>query len=325
MLNSGDAEAISINFDCAQENVYFKCTTADINIAISDKNSTFEIGEPPRTPQEILITSSEMHFIPPEIFVKFPEIKEFIASKVSIQEIYYETFAHASKLYYLILTQNRIQTLIDFAFRNASNLQSLKLQNNQIELLSLQAFFGLTELRNLELSYNKIANLPLHLFRDLNSLEVLQLDHNYIKVISLYQFEQNHDLVNLNLENNEIVAIDSGTFDNFARLEQLRLSQNFCVDKNFLPWRVDNRTSLSCCEKSYEEMKNCSGHEVVVESNEVNSTTHVPLMLMLFLSIFGNIFGFAYFCIYKRRSVAEVSESFELITDDLDESVIEVY
>lgn len=325
MLSScGDAKTISVNFDCSQDGVFFKCSAENLNIAISDRNATFEIGEPPQAPQEILIASSDMRFIPPEIFVKFPEIKEFIARDVSIQEIYDETFAHASKLYYLILTQNKIQTLIDFSFRNASNLQSLKLQNNQIELVSLQAFFGLTELRNLELSYNKIVNLPLHLFRDLKSLEALQLDHNYIKVISLYQFNTNQDLMNLNLENNEIVAIDSGTFDNFTKLEQLRLSRNICVDKTFVPWRVDNQTALSCCAKSYEEMKNCSGQKVA-ESNQVNSTTHVPLIFMLFLSILGNFFVFTYFCIYKKRNGRGMSESFELITDDVNESALEVY
>lgn len=298
-----------MNFNCSHENVYLKCETSNVNISINDKSAKFKVADTFQNPQEILISSSEMSFIPAEIFMKFRGVKEFIAIDVSIQEIFYETFAYASKLYYLILSHNKIHNLIDFSFRNASNLLSLKLQNNQIEFLSMHTFFGLTELRNLELSHNKIINLSLYLFRDLKSMETLLLDHNFIKVISLYQFERSRDLMTLHLQRNKIVTIDFGTFDNFAKLTQINLNGNVCVDKIFTLW--NNHNELSCCTKTFEESENCSVQKIP-KRNAESLVIHFTFLILL--TFVASILVIRH-CCFLTKSNDIFSDSFELISD----------
>lgn len=321
-----DEKTITIKFDCAQDGVYFSCKADNLNIEKSDKDASFVMGTTVKPPREIAIVASSMVFIPAEIFRQFSEVKEFIAMYNSIEEIYVDTFASAHQLHYLILSHNNIQTLIDKSFYNASTLQSLKLQHNKIDFLSSHAFFGLSELRSLILSFNRIANLPLYLFRDLDSLEDLQLDHNLITVISFNQFQTNLDLTTLNLENNEIATIDKGTFDHLAMLERLNLNGNNCVDKSFAPWRADNQTELNCCAKPFEEAKDCLSLSQQVEKIDRESfTSHIPLIFILFLSIFGNFLAIFYLLIYKQRTEDDSPEHIELIPGVLNGSAYQVY
>lgn len=321
-----DEKKITINFDCAQDGVYFKCKADKLSIARSDKDASFVMGTTVKPPREIVIESSKMFFIPAEMFKQFSEVKEFIALNNSIEEIYVDTFASAYNLHYLILSYNKIQMLIDNSFSNTSTLHSLKLQHNKIDTLSSHAFFGLKELQILILSFNKIASLPLYLFRDLESLEDLQLDHNFITVISFYQFQTNLDLTTLHLENNKIATIDNGTFENLKKLERVNLNENNCVDKSFAPWRADNQTELTCCAKPFEEVNECLNLKVEKSDNE-NISSHITLIFILFLSIFGNFLAIFYFLIYKRErgDDDESPEHIELIPGMQNGSAYQVY
>lgn len=282
------------------------------------------MGKTVNPPREIVIEASKMFFIPAEMFKQFSEVKEFIATNVSIEEIYVDTFVSAHNLHYLILSFNQIRTLIDKSFCNASMLQSLKLQHNKIDSLSSHAFFGLKELRSLILSFNRIANLPLYLFRDLESLEILNLDNNLITVISFDQFKTNLDLTTLHLENNEIATIDNGTFENLTKLERVNLNGNNCVDKSFAPWIADNQTALNCCAKPFEEVKKCFNKKVE-KSDDESLTSHIPLILILFISIFVNFLAIFYFLIHKRRTEEDLPEHIELIPNVLNGSAYQVY
>ena len=319
LTSGGDEKKILMNFECAKEGIYMKCTTRNLNLTESDKNSTFLMGETPSPPNDIVIEASKMFFIPPDIFKKFNDVREFIAKNNSIEEIYFETFADAHKLHYLILSYNKIKFLVDHGFNNASTLQTLKLQHNEIEEIGAQAFSGLTELRALLLSFNKIVYLPLFVFRGLESLQELYLDNNFITVISLYQFEKNLELEKLNFEHNQIATIDNGTFENLSKLERVELRENFCVNKSFAKWHADNQSELDCCLKCEDGEKclreKCLEEKVKTVDHEHFFSTHVPLILLLFVSIFINFLIVAYCLIYKRRTNIFEPENFELITD----------
>lgn len=318
----GQQKKIVINFNCSEGEIDFKCTTEDLIISETDKNAAIVMGSTAKSPQNLFIESSRLFFIPPQIFESFAGIKEFVARNVSLEEIHFDTFSHASKIRYLILSFNKIKMLIDKSFVNASKLQILKLQHNEIIDLSSHSFFGLTELRVLRLSFNKIINLPLYVFRDLESLEDLELDNNFIKVISANQFETNLELTTLNFEMNAISKIDYGTFANTTKLERLNLNGNICVDKNFGLWRVDNQIELDCCAKVFNEMKICS----TKDQKEVNQISHIPLILLLFFSIIGNFFVILYLIVYKRRrNNPNAAENIELIASDMNGSAYQVY
>lgn len=319
----GDERKIVINFACEQDNIYFKCRAEDLRILESDKNATFVMGQTPKSPQELAFDNAAMFFIPPEIFRNFTDVKEFIARNASIGEIHVDTFGDAHKLHFLILSFNKIKALFDKSFSNASDLQSLKLQHNQISSLSSHAFFGLRELRSLVLSFNMIAYLPLHLFGDLKSLEDLKLDNNFIKIISLGQFEKNCELTTINLEKNEIATIDADTFVELAKLERIYLNENVCVDKDFDHWRPDNQSELNCCMKPFEQVAACVNEKVKGNDDEISS--HFPLIFIIFVSIFLNIFGISYFCIYKRRYNGYFPEDLELMASDANGDAIQVY
>lgn len=323
MKSCSDEKMIQINFDCFQDkdtSKYIKCTAAKFNITASDQNATFTFGNVTNPPQEIVIESSSIFFIPHGIFQNFTNVKEFIARNVSIREIYEETFSGASKLHYLILSYNNIEKLIDKSFSKATELQSLKLQNNQISSLSSHAFFGLTELRMLLLSFNKITFLPLHVFRDLRSLEDLELDNNLINAISLDQFANNYEITTINLRHNAIVTIDADTFQNLTKLEKLNLNENLCVDKLFTPWNENFQSDLNCCSQSFEEESLCLNEKVATG----HSSIQVPLILLLFFSIFGNILVISY-CVLKKRATNNSPENIELIASDSNGDAYQVY
>lgn len=288
---------------------------ADVNITMADKNLKFGMRKTSESRKDVEIERSSMDFVPPELFKQFGNVREFVARNASIKEIYADTFGDAPQLRYLILSSNQISELIDESFKNASALESLKLQHNQIATLHSHTFFGLTELRILILSHNQIAFLPLHLFRGLDSLDQLMLDNNRIRVLSQFQFQTNLNIHKLYFEDNNIVTIDEGTFGYSKFLEQVDLSENICVDKKFSPWRADNLTELDCCTKSFEEMEKCLAGKVK-EADGAHFSSHLPLILFLFISFFGNFFALGYFVHYRNRNRLQMdAENIELFAD----------
>lgn len=313
-----------INFNCTQEEIYYNCKAENLVIYESDKNLNFLMENTTKPPKAITFEASKMFFIPPEIFHKFNFTREFIARNVSLQEIYVETFADARNLRYLILPFNRLKILVENSFANLNELQTLKLQHNHIETLFPRTFYGLNELRSLVLSFNKVKNLPLFVFNDLKNLEDLEIDNNLIAVVSGEQFMMNLNIMQLNFQNNEISTIDNDTFKSLKALERVNLLNNFCVDKNFVPWKIDNETiayELSCCLKKIEETEKCLNQKATKKIGE--STVHIPLILILFISIFINILVISLYVLHKKRAHGVLDDDFEL-TGELNGSAYQV-
>lgn len=289
---------------------------------MDDKNKTFILLDPAKTPKEISISeSSKIFFIPPEIFQQYNLTREFIARNVSLEEIYENTFIDARELRYLILSFNKLKNLVNNIFKNLSHLESLKLQHNEISVLLPQTFFGLGELRSLVLSFNKIQNLPLLLFNTLKSLEELKIDNNAIAVLSGEQFHANLELMQLNFENNKLQIIGEGAFGLLTKLEKLILFDNICIDTGFGHWKADNESlkQFSCCAEESERPEEC-----FIQVEAFKMSNHYPLILLIFISTFVNILLGSLYYLHKRQSQSLLDNDFEM-AEDLKDSVFEVY
>ncbi len=85
------------------------------NVTI-EKNEVVSIKTEPEDVDASTITwveffESSNHSLPREIFTKFPNVKEFIASRQNIQEIQPDTFADAKKLKKINLQKNELSFL----------------------------------------------------------------------------------------------------------------------------------------------------------------------------------------------------------------------
>jgi hypothetical protein len=236
--------------------------------------------------------------------------REFIAKNVSLEEIYEHTFADARELHYLILSFNKLKTIVGNSFKNLAKLWTLKLQHNQIADIYPLTFYGLGELRMLILSHNKIQNLPFLVFYPLKSLEQLDLDNNAITVLSGEQFHSNLELIQLNFENNRMQVIDEGCFVALRKLEKLNLQNNFCINKNFNHWTADTESlaQLKCCLESDDRSEECL--ETFKQISKYSN--HIPLILIIFISIFVNILLGALYILLRKRSHTILNNDFEL-------------
>ncbi|CAG9799503.1 unnamed protein product [Chironomus riparius] len=296
--NACERIEVSLN-DCRKLEVYFQCKVN--NLSLSDKHVDLNFMAVEKSPNDLRIESSNISFIPQQFFENFKDIKEFVAINCSIKNIYYDTFMRAFKLHYLVLSHNKIGVIPDYTFQNNSDLQSLKLDNNEIRILTANVFRGLDMLRTLKLSFNKIMYLPLYIFSELESLEILELDNNQIRIISQEQFTTNLMLTQLDLHNNEIQIIDNGTLDALTNLQQLNLDNNSCVSTSI--HGIKNITSiLKCCMTSSEEIKSCliSRNELEKKANGNDGYVSITLVIILAISIFGNLLLFLY-CFAHRR------------------------
>lgn len=282
------------------------------------------MGKVANPPKDILIQSSKMFFLPPEIFRTFNATREFIARTVELNEIYPETFADAHELRYLILSFNKLKILVDNLFVNQSELLSLKLQHNEITSVYSRTFYGLNELRSLVLSFNRLRDIPLLTFRSLKNLEVLQIDNNLIIFITGDLFMSNLKLMHLNFEYNEIASIDNDTLQGLQMFSQVNMVGNGCVSFNFASWEFNNDTAneLSCCFVKFEDLEDCLRQKA---SEEVESSTvHIPLIILLFISIFVNILVISLFFLHKQKSHGLLDNEIEMI-EDLNGSAVHVY
>lgn len=111
------------------------------------KNEDVTIRVKPRSAdlkkiQEVDISSSSIHSIPPEIFSTFPNLKILKIFAQNVQEIGTKTFQNATKLERLELDYNKLTRLDQRAFEGAENLKFLYLHSNNIDLIEEGAFEG---------------------------------------------------------------------------------------------------------------------------------------------------------------------------------------
>lgn len=245
-------------------------------------------------------------------FIQYPKVEILIAKNVSLERIDREMFANASNLKSLTCSFNNLKKIVDDSLSHAWRLEVLNLQYNQIDWIGAHAFFNLTKLQRLNLSFNKIASLAFMTMRSLESLTDLDLRHNLIRVISKTQFERNLMLAKLHLENNLIVLIDAGTFDKLKNIEVLDLRDNSCIDRAFNIFEYStNNKELRCCTEEFANHNDC---DVVNDRNFLKS--HLILIAIIFVLVFGNIFVVSYFFVYKRKVHRDWEDNIEMLNND---------
>lgn len=178
---------------------------------------------------------------------------------------------------YLDLSFNRIATLPDSTFTDLLRLETLNLVSNpDIENIPGNAFTGLTQLTTLGLSRTNIRELIPSWFTDLGNLNTLYLQNNHIQVLPQSIFANLTNVQDLFLYGNQIREINRNSWSsglanlrriylgdnriNFfdqqflidaVNLEYLLLSNNLCIDEDFLNvqqsyWRL------------FEELRQCT-------------------------------------------------------------------
>lgn len=242
-----------------------------------------------------------------------PTVEIFIARNVSLNRIDSAMFTkNASTLKSLTCSFNNLTNIVDNTFSQLTHLEILNLQYNQIDLIESHAFYNLTRLQQLNLSFNRIKSLAFLMLRSLESLTDLDLRHNLIRVISRGQFANNQQLARVHLEDNEIKLIDNGTFDGLASIEILDLRDNNCIDRSFNAFEYQNhRNELLCCIAEYAQHIDCD-----VKDNRSFMKSHLILIGIIFVLVFGNIFVVSYFFIYKRKVQRDWEDNIEMLNNE---------
>ena len=194
-------------------------------------------------------SSSNISFIPPQVFKKFPNLEYLSVNGVGLKE--FRALDNSSNMKVILANNNLIKTLDEKVFEVSSDLETLSFRKNQIEEIDVKAFFALGNLRELYLSDNLLSNLHMNTFATLISLEIISLSGNQLQTIDLETFHANHQLNEILLYDNKITAVHPQTFNSLESLFNLELHGNLCVDKDI---RLDDG-DLQEVIKSY--LKQC--------------------------------------------------------------------
>lgn len=175
-------------------------------------------------------TSSNLSYIPDQVFKKFPNLEYLSVNSVGLKKI--NPIVDASDLKVILANHNHISSLDAKTFEIATDLEVLSLRKNQIEEIDMNAFHLLGNLRELYLSDNRILSLHMNTFSPLISLEILAISGNQIQTIDMELFSANLQLREILLYDNKITAIHPHTFNSLSNLFNLELKNNLCVDKD---------------------------------------------------------------------------------------------
>ncbi len=147
---------------CKKERVYPEASCHFSGVTIGP-NETVTIRTDPvdlsvNTITEIMIVESSIYSVPSEIFTKFPNTKQFYASRQLINEIYANTFHSGKKLEVIGLRDNLLTFLDANTFKGLLGLKQIFLDNNNLHALHPRMFAHLAKLNRLHLSDNICVN-----------------------------------------------------------------------------------------------------------------------------------------------------------------------
>lgn len=200
-------------------------------------------------------TSSNLSFVPEQVFKKFPNLEYLNVNSVGLKS--FRPLTSASDLKVVLANNNKLTKLNANVFCVSTDMETLSFRKNQIDEVDVNAFHNLGNLRELYLSDNKLSSLHMNTFAPLISLEILSLSGNQLQSIDLELFHANLQLHEVLLYDNKLTAIHPQAFHNLAKLFNLELHGNLCVDKDI---RLDDgelkelvKNHLKQCFESYPE------------------------------------------------------------------------
>lgn len=173
---------------------------------------------------------SQLEQIPPELFVHYSSVQEFVACGVKLQVLNELSFYGATFMERIDVSHNEISVLNDKIFQNISTVQRLDLSHNQIKRIEKGTFDDLFRLMHLDLSHNAVEELDEDLFGSQMVLEVLVLNNNKLYKIGSRLFANTVNLIYLSLEGNFLEKIDINSFAHLRHLDYLLLSHNHLTE-----------------------------------------------------------------------------------------------
>jgi hypothetical protein len=137
-----------------------RCTFSRVTIG---QNETVTIRTDPvdlsvNTITEVVFDGSSIYSVPSEIFTKFPNTKQFYASRQLINEVYTNTFHSGKKLELIGLGDNLLTFLDANTFKGLLGLKQIYLDNNNLHALHPRMFAHLAKLNRLHLGDNICVN-----------------------------------------------------------------------------------------------------------------------------------------------------------------------
>jgi hypothetical protein len=180
------------------------------------------------------IHDSFMTTIPSAFFQELPNIEALEILESGAFRLEARSFLFASHLRDIRINGNILPRITGSPFIHATELEFIFLFNDQIEEVEPTAFAGLEKLFHLSLAVNKVKTLSAAHFAPLKSLERFYMIYNDVEVIGNDWFAANPLMTDIDLEFNQVRAIGPRFLDGLNNLEYVLLSNNICVDENFV-------------------------------------------------------------------------------------------
>jgi Leucine rich repeat len=176
---------------------------------------------------DLILSDTEMPFLPSTIFISYPSITFLSASNNGLKELRFKNFANSGKLKKLFLSYGDISKITNGTFRSCVSLENLQLCHHKISTVSGNAFQGLTNLLSLHLINNSIEFLHPSIFSMLPKLNILMMEMNMLKSLSSNLFKANAGLIVASFTNNHLSELASDLFASNSQIQSLNFDQNF--------------------------------------------------------------------------------------------------
>lgn len=168
---------------------------------------TFKEDEYAADRRELVFDNCTFHSLPEGMFEFYPNLHKMYTWNTGLRAVPWQAFKNSVHLKSLDMSQNNITELQDDGlgtFALASNLVWLDVSNNEIKTIVKTAFIGLSRLTHLYLENNRIEAILLETFDPLVKLIKLRLNKNHIKRIESTLFHNNRELSILHMNDNKI-------------------------------------------------------------------------------------------------------------------------
>lgn len=175
-------------------------------------------------------SSSNMSYIPDQLFKKFPNLEYLNMNGVGLKSLH--PISNAPDLKVILANNNQLTKLEANVLCVTTDLETLSFRKNQIREVDVHAFHNLGNLRELYLSDNQLSSLHMNTFAPLISLEIVSLSGNQLQSIDLELFHANLQLHEILLYDNKITAVHPQAFSSLLNLFNLELHSNICVAKD---------------------------------------------------------------------------------------------
>lgn len=146
-------------------------------------------------------------YIPPSLKGLMESVEVLNMTRVSLRSIEESNLRGASKLYTIILTENKLTSIGAGTFADLAFLDTVDLSHNRLADLDRTAFTGSRAITVIDLSHNYLEEIRVD-FNELPYLRILDLSHNHLTRVSSDSFKFLKHLLDLNLVENHIKRLD---------------------------------------------------------------------------------------------------------------------